>query len=203
MKHLKRFGLASMAVTAVMALAAVSASATELYSGATTRGGGTTIEMSLSGTSSTTTTGGTVFMTCTGGGLKGTISKAGGAGVNVVATVAKSDLTWSGCTKTTDTVEGGTLEIAWTSGASGTVTGKGFRVTWVTSAEFGGTCGYTLGSTAKTLGELKGVASGDATLAINGVVNGAEGNSFLCPSDLKWVANYTFTSPTPLHVTNS
>ncbi|HEX5594125.1 MAG TPA: hypothetical protein VFX35_12355 [Solirubrobacterales bacterium] len=221
MKHLKMLGLAAMAIASVMAFSAASASATELYSGATTLPSGTTLTSSLSGTASLTTTSGTVLDTCTGGGVTGkTTTAGGGEKVNVVGSVEKAGVTWSGCTKTTDTLEGGTLEIAWKEGKNGTVTGKGFKVTVEMVAEFGGTCSYTLGTVGTNLGELKGVTGEKehATLAINAIVNGASGNSFLCPADTKWVANYTVTSAkftemvgevkkettfTPVHATNS
>ncbi|HEX5594126.1 MAG TPA: hypothetical protein VFX35_12360 [Solirubrobacterales bacterium] len=195
-------GLAVLTIAAVAAFSTASASATELYNGATTLKSGTAIQMSLSGTFSTTTTGGTVLDTCTGGGFSGTTSNVGGTGINVIDSVAVAGMTLTGCTKTTDNLEGGTLEIAWTSGSSGSVTGKGFKVTQEWTAEFGGTCAYGFSSGVK-LGEIKGSTTADATLAVNAVVNGAAGNSFICPADVKWVANDTYTSPTPLHVTNS
>jgi hypothetical protein len=203
MKHLKMLGLAAMAIAALSAFTAASASATELYNGATTLKSGTTISASLAETAQLTTTGGTVLDTCASGSITGVTTNTGAAGVAVVGSVKAEDLKWTNCTKTTDTLEGGTLEIAYTSGLNGTVTGKGFKVTVVMSAEFGGTCSYTVGTGGTTLGTLVGSTTGNATLAINAVVNGASGNSFLCPSDTKWVAKYAVTSPSPLHATNS
>jgi len=120
----------------------------------------------------------------------------------VTGSVEKSGVTWSGCTKTTDTLEGGTSEVAYTSGLNGTGTSKGFKITVEMVAEFGGTCSYTAG-TGISGSTLVGSTTGNATLAINGVVNGASGNSFLCPADVKWVANYKITTPSTLHATNS
>jgi hypothetical protein len=202
MKHLKMLGLAAMAIAALSAFSVASASATELYSGATTLGH-TTITGSLTkGTSAELkTTGGTLLDTCTGSDITITATPGGGTGVPVVGHV--TNLQWTGCTKTTDTLELGTLEVAYTSGLNGTLSGKGFKVTVAMSAEFGGTCSYTLGTGGTTVGEAKGSTTGPATLVINATVNGASGNSFLCPSDTKWIANYTATSPSPLHVTNS
>jgi hypothetical protein len=203
MKHLKMLGLVASAITALVAITAVSASATEFYTGATTIGAGTVMTGSLSGTASLTTTGGTVLDTCTGGGVTGkTTNNGGGTGVNVVGSVEKAGVTWSGCTKTTDTLEGGTLEMAWKEGLNGTGSGKGFKVTVEMVAEFGGTCSYTLG-TGKILGTFVGSTTGNGTIAINTVINGASGNSFLCPADAKFVANYRLTTPSPVHVTNS
>ena len=50
------------------------------------------------------------------------------------------------------------------------------------------------------LGTLVGSTTGDATLAISTEVPKIEGG-FLCPNPSRWTANYTVTSPTPLHVT--
>jgi hypothetical protein len=209
MKRMKTLSLA-MALTALMAFAAAPASATELYSGATTLPSGTVLHLSLIGFARLSTTGGTVLDECSGSTLTGSTTNSGGAGVNVVGTVGKSGLTWSGCTKTTDTLEGGTLEIAYTSGLNGTVSGKAFKVTVEMVAEFGGTCSYTLGTGGTTLGELKGSTSSSASISINAVVNGASGNSFLCPSTTRWVAVYAITAATyngktytPVHATNS
>ena len=100
MKHLKMLGLAAMAIAALFAFTAASASATELYSGATTLKAGTTITTSLSGgTATLTTTGGTLLDTCTGGGVSGETTNTGAAGVNVTGNVLKSGVTWTGCTK--------------------------------------------------------------------------------------------------------
>ncbi|HEX5594080.1 MAG TPA: hypothetical protein VFX35_12130 [Solirubrobacterales bacterium] len=200
MKYLNILGIAVAAAVALMAFAA-SASATILESNGVKTPSETTINSTLTGTASLTTTSGTVLDTCTGGGVKGKTTNEGGEGVPVTGSVPPSGVTWTGCTKTTDTLEGGTLEITWTAGINGTVTGKGFKVTVEMVKEFGGTCSYTLGG-GTTLGEFKGTTAGDATLAINAIVNGAAGNSFLCPSDTKWVANYKVTEPTPLAVTN-
>ncbi|HEX5592860.1 MAG TPA: hypothetical protein VFX35_05885, partial [Solirubrobacterales bacterium] len=154
------------------------------------------------GTATLTTTGGILLDTCTGGGVHGTTANTGSATETVRGTVAKTGVTWFPCTKTTDTLEGGELEIHWISGTkNGTVTGKGFLVTVEVAAELGGSCSYTLGTTMVDLGTLIGSTTGDATLAINAVVKIGTGQSILCPTSAKWVANYTVTTPTPLHVT--
>ena len=201
MKQMKLLGLVAVALTAGMAFAAASASSTVLYKEATPLGKGLSISWSLAGTTILTTTSGTVLEECTGGGMTGVTSTAGGEKESVKGVFEKTGVTWSGCTKTTDTLEGGTFEIRWITGTkNGTVIGSGLKVTIAMAAELGSTCSYTLG-TGKDLGELVGVISGDANLGINAVINGAEGNNFLCPSDTKWVASYVVTSPTPLHVT--
>jgi hypothetical protein len=197
MKHLKMFGLAAMAAMALMGLVAASASATALYSGATKQAVGAEIKSSLTtgGTASLTTTEGTELDTCTISEVNGTISNAGGASATVSGNVTK--LHWTNCTVTTHTLALGTLEIHWTSGVNGTLTGSGFEVT--TNTKLFGSCVFTLG-TGTTLGTLTGSTTGDAVMDINAVATRKSG---LCPSTAKWVANYTVTTPTPLHVTAS
>jgi len=200
-------GLVVLAAIAATVLAGPgSASATEMYSGATTLGAGTSVQLSQSGTASFTTTGGTVLDTCTGSGITGKTSNSGGSGVNVTGTIATSGLTFSGCTKTTDTLEGCGFEWEHISGTlNWTVWWKGCKITIEMAAEFGGTCSYTAGSSRTHLGTFKGVTVAGvlATWAIRAALIAAAGNSFLCPSDVLWVANYSATSPKPLHATNS
>jgi hypothetical protein len=207
-KNMNRINSGLVLLAALMAIAMVgpgAASATEMYSGATTLGAGTTVQLSLTGTASFTTTGGTVLDTCTGGGITGKTSNSGGAGVPVSGSIAASGLTFSGCTKTTDTLEGCGFEWEHISGTlNWTVWWKGCKVTIEMVSEFGGTCSYTAGSRTH-LGTFKGVTVAGvlATWAIRAALIAAAGNSFLCPSDVLWVANYSATSPKPLHATNS
>jgi len=203
MKHLKVFALTAMVAALTTAFGASSAAATVLSSTGGNLPAGTSFNWTLGGTTSFTTTSGTIIGTCTGGSLAGKTTSAGGEGSSVTGIVEKTGMSWLGCTKTTDTLEGGTLEVSYTSGVNGTVVARGFKWTWAMVAEFGGTCSFTFGTGGTTLGTLVGSNSSttDATLAVNAIVNGAAGNSFLCPSHLKMVANYTVTAPTPLMVT--
>jgi len=197
MKYVKILGLAAVAAMAFMAFAGA-ASATELYSGATTLKSGTTITSSLTGgTAKLEDTKGNVLDTCTGGGVTGKTTNTGGAGVNVTGNVEKAGVTWTGCTVPTTTTEGGTLEIAWTSGNNGAVTGKGFKVS-INTILFG-SCVYTLGA-GTSLGTLQGSTTGTASLVIKATVTKVSG---ICESTGIWNATYTVTSPDPLHVTNS
>jgi hypothetical protein len=198
MKYLKILGLAAVAAMALMAMVASSASATVLESGSTKLVVGNELKASIAtGTSaSLTTTEGTLLNTCTGSTVTSKITNAGGASATVVGSVATAALTWSGCKETVDTVAGGELEIHWTSGLNGTVTGKGFKVTVATPF---GSCVFTTGA-ATTLGTFTGTSAGDASLDINAVVTRETG---LCPSSAKWVGTYTVTSPTPLAATAS
>jgi hypothetical protein len=197
MKHLKMFGLAAMAAMALLGLVAASASATALYSGATKLGAGTEIKSSLTGTATLTTTEGTVLDTCAGGEVNGKTSNAGGAAETVKGKVEKTGVTWSSCTFTTDTLEGGELEIHWTSLLKGLLKGIRFKVT-INTGIFG-SCVFTLG-TGTTLGELTGSTTTNAVMDINAVATRESG---LCPSTAKWVGTYKVTSPSPLHVTAS
>ena len=187
----------------VVPLTTGTASGTELYSGVTTLKSGTILGLSFSGGFRIVSTGGSVIATCTGGSVSGKTTNTGGAGVNVTASFEKSGFTYTGCTKTTDSIEGGTMEFAYTSGLNANVSGKGFKVTVETIAELGGTCAFTWGTGGTNLGTLVGSTTGNAVLTINTVLNGASGNAFLCPTSVKWEANLTWTSPKPAHATNS
>src|SRR5215218_2747337 len=202
MKYVKILGLAAVAAMAMMAFAS-GASAASLYTTEPVGTGktlpaGTTITSSLTGgTAKLEDTKGNVLDTCTGGGVTGKTTNTGGAGVNVTGNVEKAGVTWTGCTVPTTTTEGGTLEIAWTSGNNGAVTGKGFKVS-INTILFG-SCVYTLGA-GTSLGTLQGSTTGTASLVIKATVTKVSG---ICESTGIWNATYTVTSPDPLHVTNS
>jgi hypothetical protein len=199
MKNLKIMGLAVVAAMAFMALVGAStASATALYNGATKLAVGSELSASLkTGTSANlTTTEGTVLNTCTGSSLSGKVTNAGGAAATVVGSVEAKNLTWSGCSNTVATLGGGELEVHYTSGLNGTLTAKGFKVT--VDGPFG-SCVFTAGA-ATNMGTLTGSTTGNATMDVNAVVTRESG---LCPSSARWVATYTVTKPSPLHVTAS
>jgi len=209
MKHIKMLGLAGLAAMAVMAfVAAGTASATELYSGATTLKAGTEITATLNGTATLTTTEGTVLDTCSGGEVKGKTSNSGSSTETVKGDI--SALTWTSCTEPTSTLNRGGLEIHWTSGLNGTITsinssgGVASEVT-VNTTIFG-SCVFTIAS-GNTIGTLTGTTSGDASFDINAVATRKSG---LCPASAKWVGTYKVTDSvyngthyTPLHVTTS
>ena len=192
MKYVKMLGLAAVAAMALMAFAAGSASATSLDDGAgNALGVNSKIDATLiGGTARLESTSGSVLVTCTGGTVEGVITSTNGALVE--GSVAKADLTWSGCTATTDTTGGGTLRIA----SNNTVSGTGFEVT----VNVFGSCTYGLGSTPVTLGTLE-ESDTNAVLNINAVVTEQTTDHFLCPNDTVWNAEYKVTSPTGLTVT--
>jgi hypothetical protein len=201
MKYLKMLGLAAIAAMGLMVfLGASSASATVLCTTTDTPaclmpyGQLTVIDASLSG-SAILESGSTTLDTCTGGTVKGKINNAGGASETVSGNI--EELTWTGCTNTTDTTALGSLEIHYIENThNGTVTGKASKVTVNT---LGVTCTYGTG-TGTHLGTLTG---GEApVLNISTTVPKIEG-SFICPSSASWTASYTITEPHALYVTAS
>jgi hypothetical protein len=196
MKHMKIVGLVAVAAMALMAFAS-SASATELYSGATTLGSGTVIKASLTGTATLTTTEGTVLDTCSGGEVNGKTTNGGGAAATVTGNITA--LTWTNCTEPTVTTKLGGLEIHHITGTKdGTLTaGAGSEVTVQTTIF--GSCVFTI-PTGGDIGRLTGSTTTTATFDINAVATRVSG---LCPSTTRWVGTYTVTTPSPLHVTAS
>ena len=92
----------------------------------------------------------------------------------------------------------GMLHISWTSGANGTVSDSGSEVEADTPTGF---CIYG-GGPGTHLGTLNGTTSpaGHASIVINTVVPLIETVSGTCPSDARWKAEYTVTSPTGFNV---
>jgi hypothetical protein len=211
MKYLKMLGLAAVAAMALTAfLGASSASATVLCT--TTPPTGTPCgtgwhvdELDLSipagGSVELSSTGGAFEATCTVATTKVTKDVTGSSTTTAAGIVEKGELTWgpvgNGCTNTTDTVHGGTLEIHWISGTdNGTVTAKEFEVTVVLA---GVSCTFGVGA-GQSIGDLTGGAP--AVMHVNTVVNKTAG-SFLCPADSKWVGTYVVTNHTTVHVVTS
>ena len=199
MKHVKMLGLAAVAAMALMAFVGASAaSATELYSGATTLKSGTTIEASLSGTASLLTTDRkTTLDTCTKGAVKGKTTNTGSSTEAVKGNI--ESLTWEECTEPTKTITVGTLQISWTSGQNGTLA-AGTTATEVTvETTVFGSCVFTIGS-GVTIGTLTGSTTSNAKLAVNAIATRKSG---LCPASAIWEGTYIVTNPKPLHVTAS
>lgn len=194
MKHINRAAIAALSAFAVMACSVGSASATTLEDA--TGAHPTVIDFSLVG-SSVLSSGGTTLDTCTGGTMEG-IPTTGGATTTVKEPIASANTTWSGCTKTAHTIEGGELEIHHIAGTSnGTVTGAGFKWTRLT---FGVSCVYGLSEgTMVHFGTLTG-SSATPVLHIDTEIIKREGG-FLCPNTAKWKANYHVTTPSGLTVT--
>jgi hypothetical protein len=128
--------------------------------------------------------------TCTGSTIEAN-TEAPFTGTTVGGKV--STLSFSPCKEgavTTD--ELGAISVEWILGTTnGTVRSSGAKLT-VPSALGRLTC--TTPAAGTDLGTLTGVASGNATIDINAVVN--------CGIDTKWTGTYTVTSPEGLGVTS-
>jgi len=202
MRYLKMLGLAAVAAAGLMAfIGASTASATELYSGATTLKTGTTFTPTVEGTWVWETTEGSVLNTCTSGSLKGKTTNNGSSTETVKANI--EELAFTSCTEGTATLSKGGLEIHYTSGLNGTVTsinGSGGAATEVTvNTTIFGSCVFVLPS-GTTLGTLTGSTTSNDVLDGNAVATRKSG---LCPATLKWTWTWTTTIPSPMHVTAS
>lgn len=187
------FGLVAVAVMASMAFAVSTASATTLDGPGGILKAGSVIDASLSGLETAKLEAGTTVLDeCSGGTLQGVTASE--TGTFLPGTVAKSSTTWSGCSKTTDTLSGGEMEFHWTSGSNGSFWLSELNVTVNTIF---GSCVYGYGLLTKTVGEIKG--GSPATLTINTFTHRTSG---LCPETATWRANYTITNPSTLKVTS-
>lgn len=196
MKDLKIWSLAAVASMALMALTASTASATTLDGPSGVLKSSSTIDASLTGSETARLeVGSTILDECSGGTAK--IVTFGESGETIFGTVDQNALTWSGCTRTTTTEEGGSLAIAWTSGSNGAIVAWDFKVT---VGSIFGSCIYGFGENTTALGTV--VGGSPATLSIGTTVYKREPSPFSCPSQATWTANYTVTSPTTLKVTN-
>ncbi|HET7455550.1 MAG TPA: hypothetical protein VFJ76_08520 [Solirubrobacterales bacterium] len=197
MKYLKILGLAAIAAAALTAfLGAGSASATVLCTENVSPCpvGKTVVELtwSTTGSQELETTGGTVLDTCTSAHIAGSISSQG-SGKPAKGPI--SSLTWSGCTRTTDTLALGELEATQIGTEDkATVVGKGSSVT--VNGIFGTSCVYGTG-TGTTLGTM--VGGKPATLNINALVPRTVANA-LCPAETRWTASWDLTNHTIVHI---
>jgi hypothetical protein len=199
MKYLKMLGLAAVAATALMVFfGAGSASANTVICKTTATpcptgwdlGVGETVDASLEGTAILETTMGAVLDTCSAGTVHGTVSTTTTPTVSVPST----GLTWSSCTRTTDTLGpdgGGSIQFHANGDAThtGTVTVRGFFVR-VDTVAFG-TCIFGFGEEYVPLATA---TSGEQpTIHINTLVPKILG---ACPAQVRWTASYKVTTPT-------
>jgi hypothetical protein len=198
MKYLKMLGLAAVAATALIAfVGAGSASATVFCSTQTTPcsakwAKGTQLEFSVTAGSSAEWKTGFSTNTCTDGTLKGTMLTAGSGSETMKLSVDDSDFTWTNCTFSNATLEGGELEIHSITGSNnGTVIMKGFNFT--TSTTQYGSCNYSAG-TGVHLGTLTASGSGEAMIDIK-VTLAKSGGGFLCPNTMEWIEEWVQTVP--------
>jgi len=213
MKYLKLLGLAAVAAAALTAFvgpSTASANTVLCHTTVTTGCGaagwhwgvGAEVDFSAAsgGTARLTDTSGFIAVaTCTGGTFQWILTRTTTPKWHVLA----SDLTWSGCSQTTDTLTGGELEIAHIAGThNGTVTANGFAVT----VPFGSaTCAYGF-TAAKDIGTFVPSANGlDGSLSINVGVSliAAHSSASGCPSSCKWITTYTQTTNTAAYVAES
>lgn len=203
MKYLKMLGLAVVAAMALMAfLGAGSASATVLCKTPLTSGCaesgwaypvGTEVDLSLTGSTVTEATGGTVVDTCQEGTLGGETTNIGGSSETVDWNVSSM---WSNsCTRPTFPLVNGSLEVHWISGTdNGTLVG---RNTEVTKSTIFGTCTYGTAPTGTHFGTI--VGGNPATVSVSSVFPLLKGAA-ACPQDVRWTGSYTITSPQPLYI---
>jgi len=211
MKYLKMIGLAAVAAAAMTAFVGTgTAAANTVLCHTTVTAGcaaanwdwpvGSTLDFSLvaGGTSRTTDTSGFIAIgTCTGGTFKGTLTTT----TTPTFTVSPSNTTWSGCSQTTHTITGGSIQLHAIPGThDATVTGTGFAVT----TPFGSnTCSYGLGNTYKHIGTLTGNSTGTNLIlhiSANWTLDTAHSSASGCASSAKWTATYQYTGTTHLHI---
>src|SRR5690349_740845 len=194
MKYLKMLGVAAVAAAALMAfLGAGSASATVICKNNlnTEKSSepypeGTKGKASAVSSIQAATTEGTVLSTCTGSVVESTLENAGSATTTVKSGV--SSITWSGCTVTTDTINGGFAELHHIAGTdNGTLTTFNTEVT-INTGLFG-SCVFTSGN-GTDVGTTVGGNPGSLTL--NTVFTRKSG---LCPTSLRVTGKYAATEP--------
>jgi hypothetical protein len=204
MKHVKIIGIVAVAAMALMAFAASSASATALYNGSTKLGVGSELDFSLkAGTKAQLTETakpegeGRVLDECGTSTVKGKITNAGGAGVEVQG--SNSELTWGSCSVPTTTDTLGGLKVAQIGTSTEGTVKSNAEIGVTINTIFFGTCRYGVAN-GTHLGVIKSSASGTAEFTANAVAVKQTGGEFACPSTTKWVATYVSTTPDNLRV---
>jgi hypothetical protein len=207
MKLLKTFGLVLVMIASIAVFAAGSASAAGgvLCSTASTPCASkwatpTVMDFSLKSGSSTkiTDTSGNTLDTCTTSTLKGQLTANPEA--KGTATVQIAELTWAGCTVTTDTVVPGALRFE-AEGSGNAVVSADAKIEWTVNVF--GSCNFGV-EAGTTIGTLKEGIGSSAILVVNAIIRKLNGG-FICPETEKMVAEYTLTAPssTTLYVASS
>jgi hypothetical protein len=204
MKHLKMLGLATLTAMALIAVVgAASASATVLCKTSTNPctedyPAGTEFNAATEAARSVLFKGGGVAVnTCTEAKISGKTTNTGGLGSPVV--VSLSSFVWGGCTKTTEVIKAGPMEIYYAKseiGAIGTVTMKEFE--WKE-----GSCTY--GWTNQDIGQITGSATeggSKAKLYVDATYPLVAGG-FPCPMTATWADIYVISTPNPLNFAES
>lgn len=192
MKHVKILGVLTAVVTALMAFAA-SAGATTITNGSTEAAG----TLSATNESNISLKSQGLEITCQHSGLEGTIVEQG-TGKTAVATLGV--LTFSECSQHIKVVIKGKLEVHWTSGSNGLVTGCCTTLEVDYTTIFGTVhCNYFASSPIQ-LGTVTGAANhttGTGTLDVNtaGVPVEEGGSSGLCGAFASLTGNYKVNAP--------
>lgn len=200
MKYIKTLGLAAVAITALLAVAAVgSASATVLCKKTENPCAevnkwktGTFADGSLasSTTGKMTDTSGNTLATCGEATISGTVEGSSGSATETpTAHGTKENVRWGKCTFPMTTTHEGWVEVHHIAGTdNGTVTAKEFE----TTVNLGvlGSCVYTYG-TGTDVGTLNGGIS--PTLTVNEVLHRASGAA--CPETVRIQGTLVLTEP--------
>jgi hypothetical protein len=128
--------------------------------------------------------------------ITGKTENTGGATQTVSMSI--SELKWLECPRQFQMPVLGALEIHYTSAGNGTVTLKNFKYTTVINGAYH--CTYEAGSGIH-FGTLTG--GSEAAIAVNASVPRTSGNIIVCPSEIRWTANFTITTPKPLYLAAS
>ena len=188
MKYIKMLGLAALAAMALAAFAGTASANVQLTAPAgTVVKTGTTITASLKAKTSAvlSDTSGFIQNTCTSSTVSGKTTNE--SGTTITGDIETLD--FENCNRPTKTITNGKLHI----GTGGTVSGSESEVEAETAI---GECIYGT-STGTHLGTLTNASSatGHATLVINAVLPLIKTITGTCPSDARWKAEYTVTSP--------
>ena len=138
-----------------------------------------------------------VLNTCSESTIAGRVGETGG--LKKPASINIEKMTFTGCTSTVDTVSNGKFQIEYAPGINntiGTLEAVGIQIT-VSLATI--SCTYGTGPSLD-IGDITSTKSSTyASITINQVFF-KEAGSFVCPMQGYLKANYTITSPEPLHV---
>jgi hypothetical protein len=193
MEYPKMLGLAAISAMALIAVSAGTASATTLEVDGVTRNSRVDISASLKANTSaamTSTSGGTLFKTCTASTLAGHTT---GPYTGTTVTGPLTTVIFAGCTSNTTPHQFGLFHTEHIKGTTnGTVRLSGAE--WTTYSTIFGTYLNCKTGEGTHLGILTGAAAGKhAELHVNAVLN--------CGfTSKRWVGTYTVTSPTGLGV---
>jgi hypothetical protein len=192
MKQSQRLALVLLVIGLTALGGAATASATTLETNGVKQTGAVTIEATLSGSTVLKDTSNSFLDTCTVSTLKATTSVFTGTLISGPI----STLSYSKCTHEPAVVDqAGSLSIERVAGTTnGTVRSTGAKWTLPVTI-FGSVITATCATSATDIGTLTGVASGNATLDLNGVLNCGS----IIPS-ARWEGKYLVTGQ-PLGVT--